>query len=114
MELLNSIQHDMRQRMKELEPVVAEYKRLEAAELALAMVIQDNPTPTPYGVKADGTPRRRPGRRRGAQHPTEAPAAAEKPARRPQEARINVLSSTEPTPAELEDREIVHTTEEPA
>jgi uncharacterized protein HemX len=32
----------------------------------------------------------------------------------PQIVDLHVLSSTRPTPAELEDRELVHTTEEPA
>jgi hypothetical protein len=70
----------------------------------------------PYGYKADGTPRRRP-----APSPeTQAKIAAIRKARRQPEApaaetvTLRVLSSTKPTPKELEDREVVHVTEAPA
>jgi hypothetical protein len=91
----------------------------------------------PYGLKADGTPRKRPGRPRRVEQeapfgykadgtPRKRPApSADAQARSAATRRaksngksggveLRVLSSTHPTPEELKDRELVHTTESAA
>jgi hypothetical protein len=80
----------------------------------------------PFGRKADGTPyKRRPPSRAVIEQRAKtrrANARAKRKAnfreldhgRRSTPALLHVLSSTHPTPRELEDRELVHTTEAPA
>jgi len=105
-EILRSVQERRRE-------IAEEDAKLAAIEQALTGGADD----APFGLLPNGKPRKRPfkpRRRRGNHNPSEAPKAPQKGARRPQEARINVLSSTAPTPAELEDREVAFTTQEPA
>ena len=74
----------------------------------------------PWGFKKDGSPRRRPVPR----PETQAKAAATRRAKAEalaaraeavsEELRLNVLSSTRPSQRELQDREVVHVTQEPA
>jgi hypothetical protein len=59
------------------------------------------PVEAPYGLKADGTPRKRRGR-------PPKPAAAAKRNGGSERVDLRVISSTHPTPAELQDRELVH------
>jgi hypothetical protein len=55
---IDTIYADLRERLQQLQPLVEEYRRLLTASEALkALEAQE----APYGYKADGTPRKRPG-----------------------------------------------------
>jgi hypothetical protein len=76
-------------------------------QLLLTEAVEAEVEAAPYGYKADGTPyKRRPYKKRRKR------AMPELDAHR--ETKLKVLSSTHPTPTELRDRELVHTTEQPA
>lgn len=101
--LLEDVRVAIRTRLDELRPVADEYEALERAAQALSAVVSQpgssperpvkaapRPRPAkapadaeaPYGRKADGTPRQRPGRRRHAEAQSayeRAAAAAESP-----------------------------------
>lgn len=75
----DQIQTQVRERLEELRPLVEEFTQLERASEALGPLVQSaqsasRPPSTapvgtdheaPYGRKADGSPRKRPGRRSG-------------------------------------------------
>jgi hypothetical protein len=65
------------------------------------------PAPAPYGYKADGTPRKRPALSPEHQAKAHAAAAAKRNGGS-ERVDLRVISSTHPTPAELQDRELVH------
>ena len=61
---LQEIRDQVKARVEELRPAAEEYAMLERASQALDGVSVPEPDHTaPYGRKADGTPRRRPGRK---------------------------------------------------
>lgn len=118
----------------ELRTEAARLSRLAAAYARAAVILEgaDEPMPleeaaqavaeetiehyAPFGYKADGTPRKRPvpsAETMAKVHASRARNAREKGARKPQEQRLKVISSTHPTERELEGREVVHTTEAP-
>jgi hypothetical protein len=70
MSVLEDVRASIRARRDELKPLADEYGALEQALAALGGLVAEEPTrPTrrdpraPYGRKADGSPRKRPGRR---------------------------------------------------
>jgi hypothetical protein len=115
---LEQIRQAIQDRKHELQ---SELTRLDRALDALGGEASPAP-PAPWGYKADGTPRRRPGPGPEAlakSIATRRSKAAERKeiARRDRhlnEVTLRVLSSTKPTPAELKDRKVAHVTEEPA
>jgi hypothetical protein len=74
-------QQQIRDRLRELEPLVREYRRLEAAVAALA-AIDHGPAATRAPAATPAAPKRGPGRPRGTAKAA-APKPAEKPARKP-------------------------------
>lgn len=61
---LDEIRTSVSARVAELRPAVDEYQQLAAALAALGSLEPSEDVPgAPYGYKADGTPRKRPGRK---------------------------------------------------
>ena len=73
MSVLEDVRASIRERRDELKPLADEYAALAAAAAALGGLTMSSesgtkaisaPDKAPYGRKADGSPRKRPGRRR--------------------------------------------------
>jgi hypothetical protein len=125
-----TIRQSIKQRLTELEPLLAEFEALKRADALLSEVAEAHPITAapapqddehaPYGYKADGTPRKRPAL--SAEGQAKAKATRERKrkeredAARPKRVEVRLAglaSSLHPTEQELADREVAWTTEEP-
>jgi hypothetical protein len=121
----DDIAQSMREHASRLRADAARWERFAAlldghdvdVELAREVELSDVDD-APYGRKADGTPyKRRPPTRASVKRreaKRQATLAAKRAAAASERVDLHVVSSLHPTERELDDRELVHTTEAPA